>query len=109
MNRVRRLSTYRRPCRPERAAAAMRMCEREYEAGRVPAVVVTRQPGNWPDQRYLDEPGLEERWQGNQRRLAAELDAEQLWSVAGGHLLTQEDPELVARAVDRVAALLSPR
>jgi pimeloyl-ACP methyl ester carboxylesterase len=72
------------------------------EAPDVPAAVVSRRPGVWPDQVYYDTPGTTERWTANQWRLVDELHAEHYVSEFAGHMITEEDPQLIARAVDEV-------
>lgn len=66
----------------------------------VPAAVVSvsQQPGNWLD----EDPELGELWHANQKRLAAMYGARHFRSEAGGHLLAEEDPDLLAHAVDWV-------
>lgn len=63
----------------------------------IPAAVVSvsQQPGRWPD----ENPVPAEQWHANQDRLAALYGAQHFLSEAGGHLLTEEDPALIARAV----------
>jgi pimeloyl-ACP methyl ester carboxylesterase len=69
---------------------------------RVPAAVVSRTSGRWYEPHLCDTPGLTERWDANQRRLAQLLGARHYTSVDSDHLITEEDPELVAQAVDEV-------
>lgn len=68
----------------------------------VPAAVVSQRPGNWEEQIYHYPPGSAELWSANQRRLVAMLGAEHYVSTHSGHNLPDEDPELVAEAIDGI-------
>jgi pimeloyl-ACP methyl ester carboxylesterase len=67
----------------------------------VPAVVLSRRPGWWPDP-PIPHPALDELWQLNQRDLAAEHRAPHLVAERSGHLMTTEAPALVAYGIDLV-------
>jgi pimeloyl-ACP methyl ester carboxylesterase len=68
---------------------------------RIPAAVVSAKPGYVYSGVVLPE-GAHDLWDANQARLAAELGAEHFVSTEGGHLMNEDDPVLVARAIDSV-------
>ena len=59
---------------------------------------VDQRPGSWPDK----DPEFAQLWHANQKHLVALYGARHILSEAGGHLLTEEDPALIAHAVDWV-------
>jgi pimeloyl-ACP methyl ester carboxylesterase len=67
----------------------------------VPAAVVTA----LPDFAYEGVNHSEEdnrAWSANQARLASELGAKHYVSAEGGHLMTEDDPALIAHVIDEV-------
>lgn len=74
----------------------------------VPSVVVTSRVGRWLESKTPDfwRPfslkALDERWQRGHQTLAAELGATQKVAVVGGHYVQNDQPELVAEAIDEV-------
>jgi pimeloyl-ACP methyl ester carboxylesterase len=74
----------------------------------VPSVIITSRVGRWLDSKtpHLWKPfSLEEldaRWQRNHRELAAALGAEHEVANRGGHYVQNDEPVLVARAIDGI-------
>jgi pimeloyl-ACP methyl ester carboxylesterase len=74
----------------------------------VPAVVVSSRVGRWLDSKTpnLWQPfslrALDERWQRKHRELAADLGALQKVARVGGHYVQNDEPRLVAEAIDAV-------
>jgi pimeloyl-ACP methyl ester carboxylesterase len=73
----------------------------------VPAVVLTKTPGQWG--RYPVTAEIDAHWQRTQRDVADELDAVQIIARDAGHRLNDETPDLVALAVDAVVQALAAR
>jgi len=67
---------------------------------RVPALVMTRTPGRWPEP--LPHPAIDDLWTAHQRILAAERGSPLLVAENSGHLMPGEAPALVAYAIDAV-------
>jgi pimeloyl-ACP methyl ester carboxylesterase len=75
---------------------------RDASLPQVPAAVLARSPGAWPAEDLLAEPDLDERWQASQQWLANQLGVPLQVAADAGHYLPEEDPALVAAAVDQV-------
>ena len=69
---------------------------------KVPAVVLMRTPGTFPQQVLDENPGINDWWQDNHRALAGAFGGHLVAAPNAGHRIPQEDPGLVAEAVDRV-------
>lgn len=77
----------------------------------VPSVVVTSRVGRWLESKTPDlwRPfsleALDERWQSGHRTLATALGATQKVAEVGGHYVQNDQPHLVAEAIDEVVQL----
>jgi pimeloyl-ACP methyl ester carboxylesterase len=76
-----------------------------------PGIVVTSRVGRWleletPDLwRPFSLEALDNRWQSWHKTLAADLGATQKVADVGGHYVQNDQPELVAGAIDEVVRL----
>lgn len=73
----------------------------------VPAVVLCRTPGRWDV--TLPDPAIDDLWQHAQLALAIDLGAPLVMAANAGHRLAQEDPILVASAIDDVVHAVRTR
>ncbi|MFF1820580.1 alpha/beta fold hydrolase [Kribbella sp. NPDC058245] len=79
----------------------------------VPSVVITSRVGRWLESKTPDlwRPfsleALDNRWQSGHRTLAADLGATQRVAEVGGHYVQNDQPELVAGAIDELVRLAS--
>jgi pimeloyl-ACP methyl ester carboxylesterase len=66
----------------------------------VPAVVLTRTPGRWPDP--PPDPEIDRYWQARHRLLADQLNAAHVIALDAGHRLIEDATDLVALAIEAV-------
>lgn len=77
----------------------------------VPSVVITSRVGRWLESKTPDvwrpfsPQALDERWQRNHRALATALGATQKVATVGGHYVQNDQPDLVAEAIDQVVQI----
>ncbi|WP_165956625.1 alpha/beta fold hydrolase [Kribbella antibiotica] len=77
----------------------------------MPSVVVTSRVGRWLESKTPDlwRPfsldAVDKRWQSGHQALAADLGAMQKVAEVGGHYVQNDQPELVAAAIDEVVQL----
>jgi pimeloyl-ACP methyl ester carboxylesterase len=78
----------------------------------IPSVVISSRVGRWLDSKTpgLWQPfsleQLDERWQRNHRELAAALGGSQKVADVGGHYVQNDQPELVAAAIEAIVTVL---